>query len=102
MISNKVLLLKIIESGARITLLHDRGLSFSQIALLMDELTRDGCVEMKDCRPVLTEKGKNELQSNMNSLYPRKKDQWILPNENMYDIPISSDTIVLPRRSKMI
>lgn len=102
MIPNKILLLKIIESGARITLLHDRGLSFSQIALLIDELVNDGYVDMTDCRPNLTEKGKEELKSNMNSLYPRKKDQWILPNENMYNIPISSDTIILPRRSKMI
>lgn len=102
MIANKVLLLKIIESGARITLLLDRGLSFSQIALLMDELTRDGYVDAKNCRLVLTDKGKKELQSNMNSLFPRNKDQWILPNENMYDIPISSDIIILPKLSKMI
>lgn len=102
MISNKVLLLKIIESRARITLLHDRGLSFSQIALLMDELAKDGYVDVTDCMLVLTEKGKEELKANMKSLYPRNKDQWILPNENMYDIPISYDTIILPRKSKMI
>lgn len=101
MISNKVLLLKIIESGARITLLHDRGLSFSQIALLLDELVKDKSVVVTDYSLVLTEKGKKQLQSNMNSLFPRNKDQWILPNENMYDNPISSDTIILPKLSKM-
>ena len=49
----------------------------------------------------LTNQGSKILKENISKIAPRKKDQWILPQEHLYKKPISLDQIVLPKNKKI-
>ena len=68
-------------------MLTDRGLSNSQIALLIQDQQDKGNV-------AITEKANGKA-------IPRKKDQWILPRTNIYCEPISKYTVILPKGNKI-
>lgn len=101
MISNDILLLKIIQSKGSIYLLRDRGLSHSQIAMLIHSHQSNGNIEITNNDIQLTQKGKDILQSNLDKIYPRVKEQWIVPQEHHYKKPISFDTIILPKKKEL-
>ena len=78
-------------------MLIDRGLSYSQVALLIQEQQVKGTVNVTETDIFLTEDGNKYLQDNLSKIYPKRKDQWILPRTNMYCKPISVNTIILPK-----
>lgn len=101
MLSNEILLLKIIESNGRISLLRDRGLSNSQVAMLIKKQEDAGNIVVTEEDISLTDQGAVVLKENISKVAPRKKDQWILPQEHLYREPISSNRIVLPKNKKI-
>lgn len=101
MLSNEILLLKIIQSTGRISLLRDRGLSYSQIAMMIKKQQEKGNIDITDNSIFLTVQGTQLLKENISNLVPKEKDQWILPQEHLYKEPISFDQIVLPKKSKI-
>ncbi len=101
MLSNEILLLKIIDSNGRISLLRDRGLSHSQVAMLIKEQEDEGNIVVTEEDISLTNQGSKILKENISKIAPRKKDQWILPQEHLYKKPISLDQIVLPKNKKI-
>lgn len=101
MLSNEILLLKIIDSNGRISLLRDRGLSHSQVAMLIKKQEDEGNIVVTVEDISLTNQGSKILKENISKIAPRKKDQWILPQEHLYKKPISLDQIVLPKNKKI-
>ncbi len=101
MLSNEVLLLKIIDSNGRISLLRDRGLSYSQVAMLIKKQEDEGNIVVTEEDISLTNQGSKILKENISKIALRKKDQWILPQEHLYKKPISLDQIVLPKNKKI-
>lgn len=101
MLSNEILLLKIIDSNGRISLLRDRGLSHSQVAMLIKKQEDEGNIVVTEEDISLTNQGSKVLKENISKIAPRKKDQWILPQEHLYKKPISLDQIVLPKNKKI-
>lgn len=101
MLSNEILLLKIIDSNGRISLLRDRGLSYSQVAMLIKEQEDEGNILVTEEDISLTNQGSKILKENISKIALRKKDQWILPQEHLYKKPISLEQIVLPKNKKI-
>ena len=101
MLANEVLLLKIIKSKSRISLLCDRGLSYSQVAILIKNQENDGNIVVSDVGIHLTSKGQKILEEEISKSVPKTKDQWILPQEHLYKEPIPFDKIVLPKNKKI-
>ena len=101
MIPNNILLLKIIENNGKISLLRDRGLTHPQIAMMIKNLEAEGNILITDDDILLTPKGIEFLENNISRIMPRKKDQWILPQEHLYNTPISFDEIILPKGKKI-
>ena len=101
MLLNEILLLKIIDSNGRISLLRDRGLSHSQIAMLIKKQEDEGNIVVTEDDISLTNQGSKILKENISKIAPRKKDQWILPQEHLYKEPISLGQIVLPKNRKI-
>lgn len=101
MLSNEILLLKIIDSNGRISLLRDRGLSHSQVAMLIKKQEDEGNIVVTEEDISLTNQGSKILKENISKIALRKKDQWILPQEHLYKKPISLDQIVLPKNKKI-
>lgn len=101
MLSNEILLLKIIDSNGRISLLRDRGLSHSQVAMLIKKQEDEVNIVVTEEDISLTNQGSKILKENISKIAPRKKDQWILPQEHLYKKPISLDQIVLPKNKKI-
>lgn len=97
MISNEVLLLNIIKSNSSFALLRERGLTYSQIALLIENLSSLGLLHINEREILLSNSGKDYLENNMNRVFRRKKDQWILPRTSFYQNSVSSDKIILPK-----
>ena len=101
MLTNEILLLKIIDAKARISLLCDRGLSYSQIALLINKQENEENIIITDADIRLTAKGKQLLEEEMSKTVSKRKDQWILPQEHLYKKPISFEKIILPKNKKI-
>lgn len=101
MISNELLLLKIIDANSRIALLLDRGLSPAQIAMIIQEQKSKGNIIVSNDRLELTDSGKAFLNENLKKMFPRKKERWIIPQEHLYLPPLSRKVIVLPKSGKI-
>lgn len=101
MISNEILLLKIIDANGRISLLKERGLSHSQVAILIKNQENTGNIVISEEGISLTTKGKSFLRDNISKMVPREKDQWILPQEHLYRKPIDANKVILPKRKKI-
>ena len=101
MLSNEILLLKIIESSGRISLLHDRGLSHSQIAMMIKKQQEKGNIVITYDDIVLTPQGAQLLKENISKALPKKKDQWILPREHLYNEAISFNKVILPKNKNI-
>lgn len=94
---NVVLLLKIIKFKGNVLLLHDSGMTYSQIAMMISDLEEKNIVNITEDDIVLTDEGEEFLEKYLASVFPRKKDQWILRQKRFYKEPISADVIILPR-----
>lgn len=101
MLSNEILLLKIIGVNGRISLLRDKGLSHSQIAMLIKKQEDEGNIVVTEDDVFLTSKGEEFLKDNISKTVPKEKDQWILSQEHLYKTPISFDKIILPKNKNM-
>lgn len=101
MLSNDVLLLKIVESQWRFSLLYDRGLSYSQIAELIKRQNDLGNLVVGEDYIKLTPCGRKVLEDNLGKIFTREKDQWVLPQEHRYRKPLSINEIVLPKGKKL-
>lgn len=101
MLSNEILLLKIVESNGRISLLRDRGLSHSQVAMMIKKQQEEGNIVITDDNIGLTAQGAQLLKENISKVVPKEKDQWILPQEHLYNEPVSFDKIILPKNNKI-
>lgn len=99
MVSNEVVLLKLIKDNHSITDLLKRGLTYSQIAMLVEKLDEEKKIEILEEGLKLTSKGLESLNNNLKMLYPSKKDRWILPNDNLYNEIINKDVIILPSKN---
>lgn len=97
MISNELLLLKIINFNGRISLLRDRGLSHSQIAMMISKQAEKGNISITKDEILLTDTGREALRQGLSDNNLNKKSQWILPKEHLYNKPISFNEIVLPK-----
>jgi hypothetical protein len=94
---NVLLLLKIIKFKGNVLRLHDSGMTYSQIAMMISELEEMNKVNITEDDIVLTGEGEELLEKYLASVFPRKKNQWILRQEHFYKEPISADVIILPR-----
>lgn len=101
MLSNEILLLKIVETNGKISLLRNRGLSHSQIAMMLKKQQDEENIVISDEDICLTRQGKKILEENITKVFPKEKDQWILPKEHLYCEPISFDKIILPKNKKI-
>ena len=68
MIPNNILLLKIIENNGKISLLRDRGLTHSQIAMMIKNLEAEGNILITDDDILLTPKGIEFLENNISRI----------------------------------
>lgn len=101
MVSNEILLLKIIEKNSKISLLRDRGLSHSQIAMLISMQQEEGNILISDTAITLTPKGLDYLQNNISKTDTKRKDCWILPQDHFYAEPIPFNKIFLPKNKNI-
>ena len=98
MISNEVLLLKLIDSNLNLTPLRNRGLSHAQVALLLQDQITKGLVEITNESVCLTESGKEALNENLKKINVSPKRSWILPREEYYYKPLSQKDVYLPKK----
>ncbi len=101
MLSNEVLLLKIIDVNGRISLLRDRGLSHSQVAMMIKKQEEQGNIVITAEDVYLTSRGKDVLKDNISKIALKEKDQWILSREHLYRTPVPFDKIILPKNTNM-
>lgn len=101
MISNEILLLKIVDANGNISLLRNRGLSHSQVAMMIKKQQDEGNIVITDEDINLTAQGAKILQDNIYKIAPKEKDRWILPQEHLYNEPISFEKIILPKNKKI-
>lgn len=94
MISNELILLELINEGAGFTVLRKRGLTNSQIAILIQRSISNGFVEIIDNKTVITSKGIRYLKGK--DCY--KKYRRILPVKSDNTQPIHRGVIILPKR----
>lgn len=102
MISQELLLLKLIDVNGSLSPLRDRGLSNSQIALLLKKQVELGNLVVNRSGVKLTNTGREVLTSGFNELKYKPKDSWILPQEKYYNKPISEKKIVLPKKYSIL
>ena len=101
MTSNKTLILQIVDKNGSISLLRKRGLSHSQIAILIDEQVKDGYIEIANGTMSLTNSGRAFLYEGMKANNFAPKRTWILPQEHLHKKPISKDIIILPKKKNI-
>lgn len=98
MISSEVLLLKLIDVNASLNPLRKKGLSHSQIAMLLQKAIDSGYVEYHEDVILLTATGKEVLKESLESLNYSGKNSWVLPQKEYYRKPVSSKVVFLPRK----
>ena len=100
MIPNDILLLKIISFDGNLSLLNERGLSYSQIANLLRKLKDTGYLEYEESSICLTDKGKLALQE-YNKTHSSRK-QFLVRQEHLFFKPMSETEVFLPKKKDII
>lgn len=98
MVSNEILILKLIDGKASLNPLRKRGFSHSQIALLLQKVIDLGYVEYQKDDILLTSAGKKVLVESLAALEYSGKNAWILPQKEYYKTPVSSKNVFLPKK----
>ncbi|QNO17678.1 hypothetical protein [Caproicibacterium amylolyticum] len=96
MLPKQIVLLKIISINGSLFTLSRRGLTPSQIAILIQEQIDCGNIVTDESGLNLTLAGEKYLQQYFKSEDCKKKDTWILPQDYYRTNPISKFDIVLP------
>lgn len=97
MLTNNLLLLKAVSNRGSLLTLHKRGLTSSQIALLLEEQIEIGNIQSSPEGLSLTEAGENLLREGLKKLKLSGPNAWILPQEHLYIEPIDPETIIIPK-----
>ena len=97
MVSNELLLLIIIEKNGSAEMLLNRGLTYSQISMMIQKLESRGYVSNEGLEIHLTEEGKQYMQREI-AKTDLENSKLILPQEHYYREPISEKEIVLPKK----
>ena len=98
MLTNALILLKIVSSKGSLLPLRQQGLTPSQIAFLVQEQINEGNLESSIDGLTITVAGKKTLEQYNKENNPTKSKQWIMPQTCYYREPIDQTTIVLPKK----
>lgn len=98
MISNEILLLKLVKINGSLSPLRKRGLTHAQIAVLLQKQIDSNYVAITESGVSLTDLGEEVLNENLVALRYTAKDLWILPQDSYYRKPLSQNTIILPKK----
>jgi hypothetical protein len=96
MLINNLLLLKVVSDRGSLLSLHKRGLTSSQIALLLEEQIKCGNIQSLPEGLSLTDVGENLLREGLKKLKLSGPNAWILPQEHLYIEPIDPETVIIP------
>lgn len=96
MLSNEIVLLKLIKVNGSLTPLRKRGLTHAQIATLLQNQIDNGRAAVTESGVALTKLGEEVLAQHLATLERRPQYPWILPQEVYYRKPLSRWEIVLP------
>lgn len=94
--SNLTLLLQLIFAGAEVRSLLDRGLQFSQIAMLVDEAFQRQFIIEGEGFLRLTEEGIAQMKSGLPNARIRRDGGWISPAETFRIEKLALDAVYLP------
>lgn len=98
MVSNQIVLLRIIKYNDSFSTLEKRQLSPSQIVLMIEDAKQNGLVVENNFKLSITPKGENVLEEYYKKHELRKSDSWILRNEDRFMQPKEKDDIFIPRK----
>lgn len=98
LISNEIMLLKLVKVNGSLSLLRKRGLTHAQIAMLLQKQISSNYVVITESGVLLTELGEKTLNENLVALKYKAKDSWILPQDSYYKKPLPKNTIILPKK----
>lgn len=98
MISNEIMLLKLVKVNGTLSPLRKRGLTHAQIAVLLQKQIDSNYVAITESGVLLTELGEKVLNENLPALKYKTKDSWILPQDSYYRKPLSKNAIILPKK----
>lgn len=98
MLTNEIILLKLIEVNGSLLLLRKQGLTHSQIAELIERERSVGNLIITENGIELTEKGRSLLSENMSRLQIKEKKGWIIRQAHHYREPLSQKAIILPKK----
>ena len=91
---NELLLLELINYNASFSILRKRGLTNSQIALLIQNCIKKGYIIVSDDRIIITDRGSRLLIASRG----KRGGKCILPAKSSTLSPIDNDIILLPKR----
>ncbi len=95
---NELLLLKIIEKNANMSILLRRNFTYSQIAMLLQNLIEKGYVSDQFSILKLTKNGENILLEHVKKLNLPNKSFWLPQQKQYYHTPLSQDVVMLPKK----
>ena len=98
MLTNELLLLKIVSDDGSLLPLRQRGLTPSQIALLLQKQADAGNIDISIDGLSITDTGKQVLVHYYNEHSISGPSQWILPQESYYCQPMEKTKIILPKK----
>lgn len=94
--TNNVLLLKLIMKEESFSPLIERGLTFSQISMMIKQQEEEGNVLTLPDGIHVTEKGFKAFNADSYKLELNKKAKWIKRHKSKYRKPLNRSAIVLP------
>ena len=79
-----------------LSVLLNHGLTYGQIASIIEQLINKEYVRLADEHFEVTEAGKRQLTEGFKKLGLTRKETWILPQKQYYHEPISEKEVILP------
>lgn len=95
---NSMILLRIVSTNGSLLPLRQRGLTPSQIAVLVNQQVEAGNLITSLEGIHLTQKGRLTLEQHYREQNVSGPNQWILPQKCYYHEPLKETTIILPRK----
>lgn len=100
MSTNSMILLKIVAANGSLLPLRQRGLTPSQITVLIQKQVEAGTLEASVDGIRLTPAGRNALEQYYKAHNVSGPAQWILQQECHYRAPLSRSAVILPRKKR--